>query len=524
MDTYGRPEQFIGFQYFVLDVEDWSECGEELAGKWDQAFEFIEQAKAERGKVFVHCFAGISRSTAVCTAYLMARRGLSYADAKRHVRKFRRKANPNAGFVAQLRLLDERLQERTIESFLEGGGLGDGGKGTVEDLERGQTVQWAQEGGSEEVGAVSERVAEEPQKPGLVVGPSAGSNGNGTGPEGRKEGEVLEGEQERAALISGREEMTEAGFLIVEAQKEATVRREVTASMSPTKRQMSGGNGRSSLVALKPRFTGQAVRTGLAGRGGVPASESTESYDSLWQGNGDGLEDLASGECFADENEVPLGNKWNEMLHPAERKGCAKRLFGTEEEGRGESVEEERTSTFSLSADRGSRALLSWQSVTSGRLLEREEEERQNRETSYLGDGIDLDSARAMTTTMENDEGDLPSSTDGSFRAALGALRSDAEDHVVEKRIDGTGTRVHFGVGTRDQQRSGLEAYSADSARVLFPLLPKGESAETDTGRGGSAARFALLEGFAWELATMDWLAGVCFRALGLARSHWSVL
>lgn len=58
MDTYGRPEQFTGFQYFVVDVEDWSECGEAMAGKWDQAFQFIEQAKGERGRVFVHCFAG----------------------------------------------------------------------------------------------------------------------------------------------------------------------------------------------------------------------------------------------------------------------------------------------------------------------------------------------------------------------------------------------------------------------------------------------------------------------------------
>lgn len=58
MDYYGRPGQFKGFQYFVVHVKDWSSEAEKLAAKWDEAFEFIEQAKKENGKVLVHCFAG----------------------------------------------------------------------------------------------------------------------------------------------------------------------------------------------------------------------------------------------------------------------------------------------------------------------------------------------------------------------------------------------------------------------------------------------------------------------------------
>jgi hypothetical protein len=58
MDYYGRPDQFKGFQYFVVHVRDWSSEAESLAANWDEAFEFIEQAMGENGKVLVHCFAG----------------------------------------------------------------------------------------------------------------------------------------------------------------------------------------------------------------------------------------------------------------------------------------------------------------------------------------------------------------------------------------------------------------------------------------------------------------------------------
>lgn len=483
----------------------------------------------------------------------MARRGLSYSEAKRHVRKFRRKANPNAGFVAQLRLLDERLQENTIQNFLEAGGLADQGKGPgAEEQEKGFVL--AQGGVAEEGDGGREGVARQRQKQGLLFRPSAGSNGNGSGEEGNgkgngngngtgeegngngEEGAVLDGRQGRAIgdrMKSGREELKEPGTKYEEALEEATVERGVTTPVSPAKRelgQMTGRNGWSSSVKLACRFTGQAVPTGLAGPVGVPALEPTESTEppesgesqnSLRQRNGVGLDESAGDRCFAEENEVLIGDEWDAMLRTAERRGCAKKLFGAREEGRGETGREEHVSALLVSPYVGLKALQSQQPAKLGSPFAKGNEEQQNKELS-LGDGSSFPPAQAKRSRMKNGSGCHSSATKNYFGLASSAPRSDVED-VVEKRIDGNGTRVHFGVGTGGQDRSGLEVCPADDARALSPAeldRNKRESADRDTERGTGAARFALLEGFAWELATMDWLAGVCFRALGMAKTQ----
>ena len=58
---------------------------------------------AGRGGVLVHCFQGKSRSVAIATGYLMARRGLSFVDANDAVRAARPQANMNVGFAMELR-------------------------------------------------------------------------------------------------------------------------------------------------------------------------------------------------------------------------------------------------------------------------------------------------------------------------------------------------------------------------------------------------------------------------------------
>ena len=56
------------------------------------------------GGALVHCHAGVSRSCAVIAAHVMKTRGVDADDALEVVRRAHPRADPNAGFVAQLRL------------------------------------------------------------------------------------------------------------------------------------------------------------------------------------------------------------------------------------------------------------------------------------------------------------------------------------------------------------------------------------------------------------------------------------
>ena len=54
------------------------------------------------GRVFVHCFAGVSRSATIVIAYLMKEHGLSFSAAFKFVKNKRCFINPNEGFRRQL--------------------------------------------------------------------------------------------------------------------------------------------------------------------------------------------------------------------------------------------------------------------------------------------------------------------------------------------------------------------------------------------------------------------------------------
>lgn len=59
-----------------------------------------------RGRVLVHCASGVSRSVAVCAAYLMVQYNLKASDAIASIASVRKYANPNMGFKRQLAVLE----------------------------------------------------------------------------------------------------------------------------------------------------------------------------------------------------------------------------------------------------------------------------------------------------------------------------------------------------------------------------------------------------------------------------------
>jgi len=74
----------------------------------NEAFNFIEDAKAKGEKVLVHCRAGQSRSASIVIAYIMWSFHWPLTKAYSFVQEKRPVVSPNLGFIAQLAQLDAK--------------------------------------------------------------------------------------------------------------------------------------------------------------------------------------------------------------------------------------------------------------------------------------------------------------------------------------------------------------------------------------------------------------------------------
>ena len=75
----------------------------------------IETARLNDVKCLVHCVAGISRSAALCAAYLIRYEAMGTDEAILHVRARRKGARPNPGFVRQLFEWEDECRWRDTE-------------------------------------------------------------------------------------------------------------------------------------------------------------------------------------------------------------------------------------------------------------------------------------------------------------------------------------------------------------------------------------------------------------------------
>ncbi|XP_023152263.1 dual specificity protein phosphatase 18 [Amphiprion ocellaris] len=73
-----------------------------LRDHFDEVADKIHTTAESSGRTLVHCNAGVSRSPALCMAYLVKHRGLTLLEAHRWVKTCRPVARPNNGFWRQL--------------------------------------------------------------------------------------------------------------------------------------------------------------------------------------------------------------------------------------------------------------------------------------------------------------------------------------------------------------------------------------------------------------------------------------
>ncbi|ELT90062.1 hypothetical protein CAPTEDRAFT_126354, partial [Capitella teleta] len=70
---------------------------------FDEAFEFINECRAQNGCVLSHCYFGNSRSASFVIAYLMATEQMRYREALEYMHILRPDVHPNDGFERQLK-------------------------------------------------------------------------------------------------------------------------------------------------------------------------------------------------------------------------------------------------------------------------------------------------------------------------------------------------------------------------------------------------------------------------------------
>ena len=101
------PSEYVYCSVPMYDDED-----EILMRHYSKCQDFIDEALSkEDGRLLVHCRAGRSRSVSVVVAYMMHKdKSLSVEKALEKIRETRPNADPNSGFVKQLKALETELQ------------------------------------------------------------------------------------------------------------------------------------------------------------------------------------------------------------------------------------------------------------------------------------------------------------------------------------------------------------------------------------------------------------------------------
>lgn len=86
-DISGDYHKDQGIKYLSFHLKD--HIKENIESVFYEVIEFMNQAKSEGGRVYVHCVQGISRSSTMCLAYMMFTQKISFEDGLAYIRERR---------------------------------------------------------------------------------------------------------------------------------------------------------------------------------------------------------------------------------------------------------------------------------------------------------------------------------------------------------------------------------------------------------------------------------------------------
>jgi atypical dual specificity phosphatase len=110
-ETPSKSLSPTGIRTFLVKLDD--SAFETFDKDFWEALTFVKNSLDAGGIVLIHCRKGISRSPALCIAYLMEENGYSFQDALNLVKSRRPTISLNPGFVEQLKMRESQGRSMT---------------------------------------------------------------------------------------------------------------------------------------------------------------------------------------------------------------------------------------------------------------------------------------------------------------------------------------------------------------------------------------------------------------------------
>jgi protein-tyrosine phosphatase len=103
------------YNYYNLQLDD--TIYQNLFLHLDTISDYINMLIINGCKVYVHCFAGVSRSTSIIIAYLIKYKHMTYDDALNHISKLRF-VKPNSRFAQDLKIFSDKYEKLREDSSI----------------------------------------------------------------------------------------------------------------------------------------------------------------------------------------------------------------------------------------------------------------------------------------------------------------------------------------------------------------------------------------------------------------------